>query len=238
MDPSGNLYGTGGGYVYELSPGSRGWTLTNLKEIASTAGLIRDATGNLYGTTTLGGDSKNCDGGCGTVYKLHAKPDGTWEETVLHNFGAPGDGAFPSSGALIMDRTGSLCGTTDSGGHHGYGTVFRLTPAAHGHWRESTLYNFNGQGSGSRGAGGVVMDKAGALYGTTSAGGGSTGCGVVYELAPAAKGKWKYTVLHTFVGSDGCAPAANPVLDRKGNVYGTTTLGGAYGVGVAFELTP
>lgn len=91
MDPAGNLYGTGGGYIYELSPGTGGWTLTNLKDIPSTAGLIRDATGNLYGTTELGGsDKKDCGGGCGTVYRLHLETDDTWKETILLDFGPPG----------------------------------------------------------------------------------------------------------------------------------------------------
>jgi uncharacterized repeat protein (TIGR03803 family) len=80
------------------------------------------------------------------------------------------------------------------------------------------------------------MDQAGNLYGTTISGG--TCCGVVYKLAPGAKGKWTYKVLHTFTGSDGAQPDANLILDDKGNLYGTTPLRGAYGVGVVFELTP
>ena len=83
------------------------------------------------------------------------------------------------------------------------------------------------------------MDKAGNLYGTTIAGGSSQcDCGVVFKLSPGAGGKWKYTVLHTFVGSDGAQPDANLILNGKGNLYGTTATGGAGGYGVAFELTP
>jgi uncharacterized repeat protein (TIGR03803 family) len=81
------------------------------------------------------------------------------------------------------------------------------------------------------------MDKTGNLYGTTIYGGSGCGCGVVYRLAPNTKGKWTYTVLHTFVGSDGAQPDANLIVDDKGNLYGTTATGGAYG-GVVFELTP
>jgi uncharacterized repeat protein (TIGR03803 family) len=83
------------------------------------------------------------------------------------------------------------------------------------------------------------MDKSGNLYGTTIAGGTSScGCGVVYKLTPGSNGKWKYTVLHRFTGYDGAQPDAYPILDSKGNLYGTTITGGAGGAGVAFELTP
>jgi uncharacterized repeat protein (TIGR03803 family) len=82
------------------------------------------------------------------------------------------------------------------------------------------------------------MDKTGNLYGTTIYG-GSVGCGVIYKLAPGARGKWSYTVLHTFgYGTDGCQPDANLILDGNGNLYGTTATGGAYGGGVVFEFTP
>jgi hypothetical protein len=83
------------------------------------------------------------------------------------------------------------------------------------------------------------MDKAGNLYGVTGAGGDANCyCGVIYKLAPGKNGQWKYTVLHRFQGSDGGAPGANLVFDDKDNLYGTTTTGGTYGAGVAFEFTP
>lgn len=83
------------------------------------------------------------------------------------------------------------------------------------------------------------MDKAGNLYGTTDYGGGGCDCGVIYKLAPGPKGKWTYTVLHTFgIGDDGGVPEGNLVMDSKGNLYGGTILGGTYGQGVIFELTP
>jgi uncharacterized repeat protein (TIGR03803 family) len=234
IDSAGNLYGTGPGGVYELSPGSGGWTYDVLHEFCvgndgceAFAGVIRDAAGNLYGTTQLGGsDKKDCGGGCGTVYRLHPKPDGGWQETILHNFTAGSDGDSPGTGALIMDKLGNLYGTTETG------AIYKLASRPHGPWKETTLYDAPGEP-----VGGVVMDKSGALYGTTSAG-GSTGCGVVYKLGPAVKGKWRYTVLHNLLGSDGCEPSANLILDSKGNLYGTAAIGGAYGYGVAFELTP
>jgi uncharacterized repeat protein (TIGR03803 family) len=82
------------------------------------------------------------------------------------------------------------------------------------------------------------MDKAGNLYGTTTAGGTSCGCGLIYKLTPGSNGKWTYTVLHRFTGFDGAGPNANLIMDSKGNLYGTTTTGGAGGYGVAFEITP
>ena len=84
----------------------------------------------------------------------------------------------------------------------------------------------------------MVTDKAGNLYGTTIAGGSGCDCGVVYKLAPGKNGEWRYTVLHTFVGSDGAQPDANLILGDKGNLFGTTAAGGSGGYGVAFELIP
>lgn len=240
MDPSGNLFGTGADWAFELSPGSDGWILTGLHEFtgengdgnSAYAGLIRDASGNLYGTTEHGGSVNRCGGGCGTVYRLHPMSDGSWKEVILHSFGASGDGAFPGVGALAMDESGSLYGTTDSG------VIFKLTKGAHGRWKETILYNITGGRGGAEPSAGVVRDKAGNLFGTTIAGGDpNCDCGVVYKLAPRHDGKWKYTVLHRFTGFDGAQPDANLILDRKGNLYGTTAAGGSAGYGVAFELT-
>jgi uncharacterized repeat protein (TIGR03803 family) len=247
MDPSGNLFGTGAGWAYELSPGSSGWTLTGLHSFTCEhgdgcgpiAGVILDAAGSLYGTTQHGGSSKNCGGGCGTVYQLTPTSGGKWKETVLHRFQAGGGGAGPGVGTLALDRYGSLYGTTGGGGT-GSGVVFRLSPGTDGHWRETVLYDIPGGAAGDHPSAGVVMDKAGNLYGTTIAGGDpNCDCGVVFKLAPPeGKGKWKYTVLHRFTGYDGAQPDANLVLDSQGNLYGTTATGGAGGYGVAFEVIP
>jgi len=250
MDSAGNLYGTAGS-AYELTLGPDGWEFANLHEFPSHqgdgsdpyAGVIMDSHGNLYGTTQHGGSSSDCGDGCGTVYELSPQGDGKWKETILHSFGAfDGDGAFPGAGALAMDGSGRLYGTTGAGGHgQGQcgGTIFMLTPDAGGKWKESILYGTFGEGvGGCEPAAGVVLDKAGNLYGTTIAGGSGCDCGVVYKLSPSRNGKWKYTVLHTFQGYDGAQPDANLVLDVKGNLYGTTATGGPGGYGVAFELTP
>jgi len=161
-------------------------------------------------------------------------------ENLLHSFDNNGtDGYTPGNGALIMDGSGSLYGTTEVGGSTRWGTVFRLTPGTDGHWKETILHGFKNGPSGGYPSGGVVMDKAGNLYGTASDGGDPTcGCGVIYKVSPGPTGKWKYTVLHTFYGYDGAIPVGNLVLDKAGNLYGGTVLGGTTGNGVIFELTP
>ena len=156
-----------------------------------------------------------------------------------------------------MDSSGNLYGTTEAGGANGgcasdadlsvpgvpltignCGTIFKLTKKTDGRWKESILYNFATGSDGFLPGAGVVMDKSGNLYGTTD-GGGSAGCGVIYKLAPGTKGKWKYSVLHTFgYGMDGCIPAGNLAIDNKGNLYGGAILGGLYGYGIVFELSP
>ncbi len=248
MDSAGNLYGTapyGGAYsngtVFRLTPDSDGWDEGVLYAFgahngdgdAPFAGVALDGEGNLYGTTYSGGAHTY-----GTVYKVQYASGG-WQEQVLHNFPSfSKDGHTPGWGNLAMDGSGSLYGTTEGGGCCG-GVVYKLTPSSGGHWKETILYEFQGGAGGFEAGAGVVMDKAGVLYGTTIAGGDpNCGCGVVYKLAPGKNGKWTYTVLHTFIGSDGAQPDANLILDDKGNLYGTTATGGLAGAGVVFELTP
>jgi uncharacterized repeat protein (TIGR03803 family) len=159
------------------------------------AGLIRDGSGNLYGTTEYGGSG--CYGGiCGTVFKL--APDGT--ETVLHAFTGGNDGEFPLSD-LIRDSSGYLYGTTFSGGTHGGGVVFKLDSSG----GETVLHAFAAGGSdGFQPHAGLVMDAAGNLYGTTSLGGGvscdltESGCGTVFKLDQHGT----ETVLHAFGGEN------------------------------------
>jgi uncharacterized repeat protein (TIGR03803 family) len=244
MDQAGNLYGTA--YVaFELSPASGGWQVTVLHDFTgqrdgagADSGLIFDASGNLYGVTEAGGVHK-----AGTVFEVRQTPSG-WKEHVLHDFPAfAQDGQVPGRGALVFGTSPNLYGTTGQGGANtcsevGCGTIFRLTHGSNGRWRETILYNFKPGASGSFPGAGVVMDKAGNLYGTTGGGGTSCGCGVVYKLTPGRKGKWTYTVLHAFSGIDGAIPAANLTLDDKGSLYGGTVLGGTTGNGVIFELTP
>jgi len=247
LDGKGNLYGTTETTAFQLVPGQGGWTenvlhrfnITKGDGAAPYAGLIQDASGNLYGTTAAGG--RGCGGeGCGTVYGLSPVSGGGWKEKILHYFGASSkDGDVPGWGPLFMDASGSLYGTTASGGNgSGSGTVFKLTQGQGGRWKESMLYAFQGGAEGNEPNAGVVMDKVGNLYGTTP-NGGYDDCGVIYKLAPQPRDKWTYTVLHTFKGPDGCNPEGNLTIDSEGNLYGTTVLGGIDGYyGVIFEITP
>src|SRR5664279_5403051 len=184
VDGAGNLYGTtseggtyiscsgGCGTVFELTPnGSGGWTETVLHNFNSNgtdganpyAGLIFDAAGNLYGTTTTGGTYY-----VGTVFELSPSQGGGWTEKVLYSFNYNGtDGNYPQA-SLTIDAAGNLYGTTWAGGPYGYGygTVFELTPAAGGGWTETVLHNFVGT-DGAAPLAGLIFDAAGNLYGTT-----------------------------------------------------------------------
>jgi uncharacterized repeat protein (TIGR03803 family) len=190
------------------------------------AGLVMDAKGNLYGTTTSGGSS----GYYGTVFKVSA----TGKETVLHSFtNGPTDGAYPEGG-LVVDADGNLYGTTTSGGNSGgQGTVFKVDKNGD----ESLLYSFSGGADGASPNGTLILDGKGNLYGTTFAGGDmqcGNGCGVVFKLNKAGH----ETVLHTCSGPDGAVPNYTILLmDAKGNLYGNTLAGGTSNMGVVYKLT-
>ena len=188
------------------------------------AGLVMDASGNLYGTTYTGGS-----GGVGMVFKLAPNGVGGYVETVLYSFtGSPADGANPTAG-LVMDSSGNLYGTTYGGGANGAGTVFKLAPDGGAGYAESVLYAFTGGVDGGVPNGSLVMDASGNLYGTTS-GGGTSGYGTVFEIVPNNHAE---IVLHAFAGSptDGAHPLAGVVIDTRGDLYGTTNGGGAVGLG-------
>jgi uncharacterized repeat protein (TIGR03803 family) len=202
--------------------------------------LILDASGNLYGTTVSGGTAN-----VGTVFELTPQADGSWRETVLYNFCSKtncSDGYFPV-GRLAFDQSGSLYGTTQNGGTYFRGTVFELTPQADGSWRETALYNFCCS-DGYPPSGGVIFDRSGNLYGTTSWGGISDN-GVVFRLTPNRDGKWTEQVLYNFcsdgICTDGEGPFGGLVFDNAGSLYGATQFGGVegcnFGCGVVFELT-
>jgi uncharacterized repeat protein (TIGR03803 family) len=153
--------------------------------------LVRDAAGNLYGTTWQGG-SKNCTGafsGCGIVFKLTPTSTG-WSYSVLYVFKGGHDGANPI-GNLTFDAIGNLYGTTQNGGNPtcfkggGCGTVFELSPLSGGGWKERVLHVFNGN-DGAGPIGGVILDSVGNLYGTTSSDSANYGFGTVFELTPGA----------------------------------------------------
>jgi uncharacterized repeat protein (TIGR03803 family) len=227
------------------------------------AGLTVDSLGNLYGATLAGGNlSSNCAyRGCGVIFKLAPKGDGTWSQSVLYTFCSAtdcADGSNPA-GTLVFDRAGNLYGTTEAGGNassciyrdeQGCGVVFKLAPNGNGTWTESVLYNFcsiTGCPDGLDGIGSLVFDKAGNLYGTS--GGGLSklcvdGCGVVFKLSPNADGSWAESVLYSFKGgADGWEPQSGLILDDAGNLYGMTLSGGysrncGSGCGIVFEISP
>jgi uncharacterized repeat protein (TIGR03803 family) len=188
------------------------------------AAPIFDASGNLYGTTHVGGGNAE-----GTVFEFSAS--GT--EIVLHSFGSTlDDGLFPYAG-LVFDKKGNLYGTTFLGGASGGGTVFAVTPSSK---TEKILHAFSPiDGDGVEPYAGVVFDNAKVnLYGTTVTG-GSLGNGTLYELSlPRTE-----TILHGFGASgDGSLPYGNVILDSKGNMYGTTSIGGKYDLGTVYRVAP
>jgi uncharacterized repeat protein (TIGR03803 family) len=277
FDSTGALYGTtygvisgsggslGTGTVFKLTPPSTSggaWTEAVLYNFCSQAncsdgggpqaGVIMDASGALYGTTSGGGSGASFFVAGGTVFKLipPSTPGGPWTESVLYSFCSQSncsDGSAPFAG-LIMDASGALYGTTVYGGSGFNGTVFKLTPptTAGGAWTESVLYSFCAQancGDGALPYAGVIMDASGGLYGTTS-GGGSNSEGTVFKLTPpsTAGGAWSESVLYSFCSqprcSDGAFPQAGLIVDASGVFYGTTDEGGSAFHGTVFKLTP
>jgi uncharacterized repeat protein (TIGR03803 family) len=258
FDGSGNLYGAtfyggadGAGNVYELSPkAGGGWTGKNLYSFTGTGtdgswpktSLVRDSSGNLYGTTFVGGGTGCGSLGCGTVFELTRKANSAWTEKTLHIFSNNGaDGFFPRSG-LIIDASGNLYGTTPNGGAGNYGTVFELTRTSGGKWTEKVLHMFDYE-DGAAPFDKLIIDASGNLYGTTSYGGVPSsvtctgGCGTVFELIHTAGGKWTEKVLHRFQSVDGANPSGGLIFDGAGNLHGMTGQGGPYNDGTVFELT-
>lgn len=208
------------------------------------AGLISDAKGNLYGTTSTGGFTTCVSlGSCGTVFRLSSGTNGTWHKTVLHRFTGQ-DGAYPM-GALVQDKAGNLYGTTSWGANSscsfltfvGCGVVFELSPGASNTWTFKLVHRFNGF-DGANPQCTLTLDSSGNLYGTTT-GGPSNGAGTVFELQRGQKGSLLFKNLYAFNGvPDGSAPSGPLVVDTAGNLYGTTTTGGTSNTGTVFELSP
>lgn len=196
------------------------------------AGVIRDHAGNLYGTTFASGDLTACGAfaGCGVVYKL----DPSGHETVIHTFEGGPDGREPEWGNLLVDKAGNLWDTTNLGGEGslGLGVVYKISKTG----EETIMHRFaGGPDDGEEPQAGLIQDQDGTFYGTTAAGGsGPFGdCGTVYQISKSGE----LTILHSFVGTDGCQPTGGLVMDAAGNMYGTTTTGGTAGAGTVFKIT-
>lgn len=182
------------------------------------------------------------------MFELSQGAGGQWAETVLYTFqGGSTDGANPQAG-LVQDNSGNLYGTTQFG--YAYptagintGTVFKLTQTSDSQWTESIIYAFCAQflcADGSGPLGGVVLDKAGNLYGTTDLGGANQVWGAVFGLTPGApNAMWNEVVLFSFEqGPAGFNPHVGVILDSAGNLYGTAYQGGAGEYGTVVEVTP
>jgi uncharacterized repeat protein (TIGR03803 family) len=235
-DAAGELYGTtqyggtagGFGTVFKLDPNGDESVLYSFSGTPDAedpyAGLIRDKSGNFYGTTIYGGTN----GGFGTIFQL----DSNGTETLLYSFAGTPDGTDPYGG-LVRDGSGTLYGTTIFGGTAGgYGTVFQLSAAG----KLTLLHSFSGTPDGEDPYGGLVRDSAGNLYGTSLYGGSGGGFGTVFKVNKAGK----MTLLHSFSGTpDGVNPHDGLLRDKAGNLYGTTIYGGAGGgYGTVFKLSP
>ena len=234
-DVLGNVYGTtedggdsscslyGCGTVFEVSADGRERIRHSFEGFDGSvpiSGLIRDALGNLYGTTYAGGDFNR-----GTIFEISV----TGTATVLHSFSGP-DWMSPIGG-LVHDSLGNLYGTTFAGGN-GFGTVFRLNADR----TFETLYTFNGS-DGSEPEATLTIDSFGNLFGTTT-GGGTAGRGTVFKIDQAGS----YTILHNFKGIDGRSPSGSLIEDAAGNLFGTSREGGDFscdppkGCGTVFEI--
>ncbi len=235
-DSKGTLYGTGYyggtsdyGVVFKLDSSGAETVLYNFTEGADggypLGALVRDKAGNLYGTASSGGDTA-CSSGCGTVFKV----DTNGSETVLHSFtGGTTDGCNPIGG-LLRDKAGNLYGTTNSCGASNYGTVFKVDTSG----SETVLHSFTGSDGAYPYLTGLLMDKKGNLYGVTE-NGGTSFAGVLYELSKSGT----LTVLHSFAGktTDGCYPSGTPLMDTKGNLYGTAEGCGSSSDGIVWKVS-
>ena len=241
----GNLYGTtqnggahGQGTVFQMTPNGALATLYSFTGYptdgsAPEAGLVQAADGNFYGTTFHGGANSVCINdflGCGTLFEISA--NGTL--TTLYSFcseSACTDGDFPYAG-LIQATDGNFYGTTESGGANTYdGTVFKITPSG----TLMTLHSFEGA-DGSTPVVGLVQATDGNFYGTTQSG-GANGDGTIFKITPSGT----FTSLYSFCSQSGCLDGSGPnaglIQGVDGNLYGTTTNGGANRVGTIFGIT-
>lgn len=243
---AGNFFGTvnliqGGAWtegVFELRKSSKGWSAALIFDdgipsaTSGGGGLTIDAKGNIFGVTSLAFQPSE-------IFKL--SPSGNaWASNILYTF--PRIDLDPEA-PPVLDKMGNIYGATVAGGAKNDGTVYELMPSPSGPWTYKTLYAFTGKPSDGGGPySSITFDGRGNIYGTT-AGGGSSGKGTVYELS-ALNGRFTSKLLWSFGGKDGRGPMTQVTLDASGDVFGTTTQGGLVGecyakagCGNAFEIT-
>jgi uncharacterized repeat protein (TIGR03803 family) len=249
-------YGTGCGVVFNLRPPASAckaalcpWTETVLYRFVGGADggqpgeLAFDQAGNLYGTASWGGytgGGGNCQQlGCGVIFKL-TPSNGGWAESTIYTFMGGADGAYPV-GPLIPDASGNLYGVTEVGGafycsfgSEDCGTIFRLSPSQSG-WTKTTLYSFQEDSGGYFPYGGLTVDGAGNLYGTTTSG-GTGGGGTVFEFTPSGA-SGVFSLVDGLTGQYQGGPSGPLVLDQAGNLYGAQVRNGAHNFGSVFKLT-
>lgn len=243
LDKYGRLWGTtfqggdaGGGTLFDLNPTEGGWTFNLVHTFTGgsdgahpAAGVFVDPGGEIFGTTTEGGVSSLwCEHlGCGTIFWLGGPGYFVWNKFITK------DGNQPQSSLFYDDANKCFLGTTVWGhGPTGWGTVFADCDRY-----IITLHTFGLNGTaGVNPLAGVLLDSHGNVYGTTSD--GVNNKGAVFKIVAAQGGGSAVKALHQFLGPDGAKPAGDLLFDPAGNIYGTTSLGGAYGKGVLFKLTP
>jgi uncharacterized repeat protein (TIGR03803 family) len=248
---------TGGcGVMFQLSPETSGkWKFHLLHTFSGgwdgvgPAFLTFDAKGNLFGSAAGAWGGFELPNEPGLIFKLTPTTSGPWKDSVIYSFTGGADGGLPS--VLIFDKTGNIYGSGADGGilddcwsgygPMGCGVVFQLSPQSNGKWKETALYAFTDGSDGGQPDGGLVIDQ-GNLYGTTWGGGVSANTGgnggVVFQLSRNPDGSWPETVTHAFTGTDGALPRSTLIVDKAGNLYGSTVGGGTGGDGVIFEITP
>ncbi len=238
VDKKGDLFGATGsgganfeGTVYEIVNSGGTYTEQVVYSFTGTSGdgcypgseLLMDKSGDLFGTTESCGN-----GSYGTIFEL-VNSGGTYSEKVLYGF-SYSDGGYPY-GALAMDSSGNLYGTTAEGGTNGYGTVWQLSSGG----TLTTLENMDYSNTGGYPYGGLNMDKSGNLWGTTCCG-GTNGDGTVFNLTNSG-GTWTFNTIHAFNYSDGASPYYGRVIfGKNGHVFGAAADGGTSGYGVVWGL--
>jgi uncharacterized repeat protein (TIGR03803 family) len=240
IDSLGNLYGTtsgcgeaSSGTVFEVSPSGGGWIETTLWSFHGTdgqspvAGVVFDTAGNLYGMTPTGGTFSQ-----GNVFKL-TPMSGTWTGTSIFSFTGGDNGCTPY-GEPVLDKAGSLYGTTQRCGADEVGTVFMLKPTQ-GQWTMSVIHSFTGGIDGGSSRAGLRFDSAGNLYGTTQLG-GLFGNGAVFRLTLEKSGRWREAEYSFMGGSDGSSPYSAPTVGTS-SLFGTTVSGGTDRLGTVYEIT-